>query len=126
MKFPKVSLKGNRCRVELTAAEQSALDREIQRQCAAGKAKFDKEHAREIVAMFLWTSHEIFGHGPLKMKRQYIQFTTQLKALIEKFEMDDFDGAWLCTRQLEQYLAKHGTSLDDWDKESEEETCEDS
>lgn len=120
MRFQKVNLKGNRCRVELTAAEQSAMEREIQRQCAVMKAKFDKEHSREITAMFLWTSHVLFGHGPKRMKHHYIQFKKRLNDLIEKFEMEEFDGAWLCTWQLEQYLAKHGTSLDDWGKELEE------
>lgn len=102
--------------VTLNAAEQRALDKEIKKQCA----EFDRKNSREIVAMFLWVSHEVFGHGPKRMKRQYKKFNTELKKLLERYEMDDTDGAWLCTYKLNQYLARHGTCLDDWYEENDD------
>lgn len=96
----------------LTAAEQKAMNLEIQRQCA----EFDKKNAREIDAMVLWVLHEVFGFGPERLRRFYNSFNGQVEALAERYQMtDDGDRVWLCLHKLKEY----GIDLEEWEREAQ-------
>ena len=85
----------------LTAAEQKAMNMEIQRQCA----EFDKKNAREIDAMVLWVLHEVFGFGPDRLHKFYKSFNGQV----------DGDQVWLCLHKLKEY----GINLEEWEREAQ-------
>lgn len=96
----------------LTAAEQKAMNMEIQRQCA----EFDKKNAREIDAMVLWVLHEVFGFGPDRLHKFYKSFNGQVEALAERYQMtDDGDQVWLCLHKLKEY----GINLEEWEREAQ-------
>ena len=99
--------------MEFTAAEKKAMNMEIQRQTA----EYDLKNSRELSAIFLWILHEVLpsgSFGPTKMKKVYMSFMPELKALCERYQMtDDGDDLWLCTHKLKEY----GVDLEEWDKE---------
>ena len=82
----------------LTTAEQKAMDMEIRRQIAELDAKNDKE----IDAIILWILHHKFGFGEIRLKRFHDNFIPEIKALIDRYEMEECDDAWLCTRMLKE------------------------
>ena len=92
----------------LTAAERKALNLEIQRQLA----EYDLKHELEIEALILWTLHDQFGFGPIRLKRFYDGFNSALKALVRRYELEDTDDVWLCTHKLKEI----GVDLEDWGK----------
>lgn len=97
--------------VKLTKAEQRVLDEEIRKQAA----EFDRKHGQEIVAMVLWELHDIFGFGEKRLRRFYDQFSPHLDELIERYELDSSDDAWICKKKLKDELQ---IDLDIWDAES--------
>jgi len=93
----------------LTAAEQKAMNMEIQRQLA----EYDIKHANELDAMVLWHLHEEFGFGPKRLKQFYDTFAVRLNELLERYAMDDSDMVWLCTYKLKEY----GIDIEKWNEE---------
>lgn len=98
--------------IDLSKSEREALDREVRK----AMAEYDDKNAIEIDAMVLWILHEKFGFGPIRLKRFHDSFVPAIKELIERYDMSDKDGAWLCTHKLKEY----GIDLKDWSKEDEE------
>lgn len=82
-----------------TASEQKAIDMEIQRQLA----DYDKKHADELDSMILWQLHEQLGFGPKRLKRFYKNFAPAVEELRKRYEIEDSDQVWLCTRKLKEY-----------------------
>ena len=95
----------------LTAAEKKAMDLEIQRQFAEYLSKSENE----ISAIILWELHEQFGFGPKRLKYFYIHFGKSVKELIARYELENSDDIWLCTRKLKEI----GVDLDEWKKYTE-------
>ena len=95
----------------LTAAEKKAMDLEIQRQFAEYLSKSENE----ISAIILWELHEQFGFGPKRLKYFYIHFGKSVKELIARYELENSDDIWLCTRKLKEM----GVDLDEWKKYTE-------
>lgn len=95
---------------EFTAAEKRALNMEIHRQLA----EYDKKHTREIDAIILWTLHEKFGWGEVRLKRFYDEFSKEFENLLGRYEVDVSDGVWLCTKRLKEL----GIDLEEWEKDS--------
>ncbi len=93
----------------MTAAEKKAMDLEIQRQLA----EYDKKHALEIDAMILWVLHEQLGWGEKRLRRFYEHFAGEIDALLQRYQMDNDDAVWLCTRKLKDY----GIDIEQWDRE---------
>ena len=92
-----------------TSAEKKAMDMEIQRQLA----EYDRKHELEIDAMVLWVLHVTEGFGEKRLKRFYDGFAPALDALIHRYDMDDSDQVWLCTKQLKE----HGIDISKWHDE---------
>ena len=118
----------------LTSAERKALQLECERMIAEERAamkaeyektqqdilkdleEFNNNNLKEIDAMFLWRLHEHEGWGRTKLKRFYIDFHNDMKALGKRYEMETSEEKiWLCTHKLKEY----GVDLDEWEKEVE-------
>lgn len=95
--------------VSFNTKEQKAIDTEILRQCA----EYDKKNADEVDALILWLLHEKFGFGKKRLRAFYDYFSTELDALVKRYEMGDEDKAWLCSRKLRDY----GIDISEWNKE---------
>ena len=96
--------------MDLTANERKAMDAEIKRQLA----EYDKKHGLEIDALILWVLNDEFGFGPKRLRRFYDCFADSIKALIDRYELDDADGIWLCTRKLKD----KGIDIEAWHNEN--------
>lgn len=97
--------------VDFTAAEQKALDAEVKRQLA----EYDRKHAMEIEALNIWIMRELFGFGETRLKKFHDEFYGQMKELIDRYEMDNEDAPWLCTKKLKE----KGIDLEKWVKEDD-------
>ena len=82
---------------------------EIQRQLA----EYDRKNLLEIDALILWRLREQFGFGPKRLKKFYDEFAPAIEALVKRYEMDDSDQIWLCTRMLKN----EGIDIEKWEKE---------
>lgn len=98
-------------RATLTVTEKKAMDLEIQRQLA----EYLNKSEDEISAIILWELHEQFGFGPKRLKDFYIHFGKSVKELIARYELENSDDIWLCTRKLKEI----GVELDEWKKYTE-------
>ena len=94
---------------DLSSAEKKAMQIEIHRQIA----EYDRNNLNEIDAVILWTLHEEYGWGRIRLKRFYKSVNTAIRKLLDRYEMDDSDSVWLCTYKLKEY----GIDLDEWEKE---------
>lgn len=85
---------------------------EIRRQLAEA----DKKDSLEIDSMILWILHDKYGWGKRKLKDFFDTFTQELKALTDRYVMEDCDTVWLCTRKLKDA----GIDISEWLAESEQ------
>lgn len=107
MRVKKVS--GRIYGADLTTAEQTAMDLEIQRQLA----EFNLRNEREIDAIILWELHQQLGFGPRRLKRFYRNFGVGLHKLIQRYQLNTNDEVWLATHNLKEY----GIDLETWERE---------
>lgn len=94
---------------ELTASERKAMDLEIQKELS----QYERKHINETDAIALYVALETFRCSKKKLKEYYIGFDTLFRELLDRYEMDVSDGAWLCTRKLKQM----GIDIEEWAKE---------
>lgn len=92
----------------LTAAEQKAMNMEIQKQIA----EYDRKNIMEMDSIVLWQLHEQFGFGPKRLKRFFDNFIPAMEELVERYEMEDSDQIWLCTHKLKEY----GIDIEEWSR----------
>ena len=92
----------------LTAAEQKAMNMEINRQIIEA----DKKYTVDVDAMILYTLHIHLGFGKKRLRRFWEAFQVEHKKLIDYYQMPD-DGAWLCRRLLKDI----GVDVEEWNKE---------
>lgn len=97
--------------VTLTAAEQKAVDREIEKQLA----EYIRKCNLEVEAKVLWALREVFGFGEQRLRRFYDNVDLNLDALADHYEMGDDDLFWLCTRKLKEI----GIDIEAWQEENE-------
>lgn len=91
----------------LTNAERKAMNIEIHKQMA----RYTRNHAVEIDALFLWYLHEELGFGVKRLKNVYLGFMPRLEAMCKRYEMtDEGDDVWLCTQKLKEI----GADLHKW------------
>lgn len=93
----------------LTAAEQKAMRIEIHK----ALVEYDRRNLLEMDALVLWVLHEHFGFGKKRLKEFYDCFVPEVMGLIKRYELDDTDHIWICTRKLKEY----GIDLEEWKKE---------
>lgn len=110
--------KGKIFGVDLSNNERRAMEKEFAKEFA----EFDKAHADEIDSLVLWVLHEEFGFGPGRMKRFYKAFMPAMQDLLKRYEMEDGEQVWLCTHMVNEYLSRHGTSLEEFKKEENNES----
>lgn len=98
----------------LTNAEKKALEIEVRKMVAA---ELEKAWT-EVDAIILWQLHinKRTRFGKSRLRGFYDDFVPELEALIERYQMDDSDDTWLCTRKLKEM----GIDLDEWRKQNEE------
>lgn len=94
---------------DLTREEERALDIEIQKQLA----EYDRKNSNEVDAMVLWILHTEFGFGEKRLKQFHTRFCPEMEALCKRYEMDNTDGAWLCTKKL----LDAGIDISKWNEE---------
>lgn len=83
---------------ELTSAEKKALDLEIKRQLE----EYDKKHIKEFDAMILWVLYSEFDFDVEDLKRYRDKFHSEIEKLIQRYELDDSDDIWLCSKLLKE------------------------
>lgn len=84
---------------DLTREEQEALNMEIQKSIK----EYDRNNTDEIDAMILWNLHLIFGFGEKRLMQFYNNFSKDLHAMCERYELiDREDELWLCTHKLKE------------------------
>lgn len=95
--------------VTLTAAEQRALDAEINRRLA----ERTKRHTLEIEARVIRQvkRHTDWDEG--RLKRFYDDFDDDINDLVKHYELSDDDASWLCTRELKL----EGIDIEKWSEE---------
>lgn len=98
-----------KARISLTSAERKALDKEIEKQLA----EWDIKHMTELSALILYVLHSTFGFGKKRLKDFYFQFADEIFELTQRYDLDDSDDVWLCTKKLKEY----GIDLPEWEKE---------
>jgi hypothetical protein len=96
---------------DLTKAEQQALTIEIRKEIAAQQVNI----AQDLDAIILYHVHRCTGYGAVRLKRFYMDFIKDHRALIRTYEFDEEDAAWYAKQQL----GKMGIDLDAWYKEAE-------
>lgn len=93
-------------------SQKKSMEMEIRRQLAEA----DKNDSLEIDSMILWILHDKYGWGKRKLKDFFNTFTQELKALTDRYVMEDCDTVWLCTRKLKDA----GIDISEWLAESEQ------
>ena len=92
-----------------TAAEQKAIDMELNRQMA--------EHLRktnvELEAILLKRVRDKLGYGEEQLREFFDTCDNDIARMIKYYELNDTDEAWLCTRQLKE----EGFDIEQWYKE---------
>lgn len=93
----------------LTAAEKKAVDIEIQKELA----EYTRKHNTEIAALVLRELRRQFGFGEKRLRQFYEGFDKGIEELINRYEMEESDDIWLCTRELKE----DGIDIEKWREE---------
>lgn len=96
----------------ITNTQREAMNREILKQLA----EYDIKNEDEIDAIVLWWLHEEKGWGPKRLKEAYFGISNGVRELIKRYELDDSDSAWFCTKRLKEA----GIDISAWRNELEE------
>lgn len=100
-------VKGQVLGAVLSTSETKAMNIEIQKQFA----DYERRHAIEVDAIFLWQLHIQLGLGPERLKRFYENFRPELDKLIDRYEDGvPKDDIWVSTQALKDY----GIDLEKW------------
>ena len=94
---------------ELNAAEKKAMNLEIDRQLA----EHTRKHQVEIECLFLRELRQKYGHGEVRLRRAFDDFSNDLDELIARYELGDEDKLWLATKQMKD----EGFDVEKWHRE---------
>lgn len=97
--------------VQLSKAEQRALDAEIKKQIV----EHDKQYDIDRESSILWMLHTEFGFGPKKLKRAWELMYSSGASLRKHYEMSPDDDGWLCRKMLKET----GCDVEQWYKDLE-------
>ena len=95
--------------VELTAAERKAFDMEARRILV----EHSRKHELEIEAMVIRQLRKATGWGEVRLRRFFNSFDNEIFQLCERYEMEEDDAPWLCTREL----LEEGFDIEKWHRE---------
>ena len=91
----------------LNSSEKKALDMEIRNQFA----EYSKKYELEIEAMVLLALRKEFGFGEKRLKQAHKALSKGIDDLVDRYQMNDEDAAWLCTYKLKE----EGFDISRWD-----------
>ena len=94
---------------ELTAAEKKAMNIEIAKQLA----EYTRKYQVEIESIFLREMRHKYGHGAMRLRRDFDDFANDLDDLIARYELGDEDRLWIVQQQLKQ----EGFDVEQWHRE---------
>lgn len=94
---------------ELTAAEKKAMNIEIAKQLA----EYTRKYQVEIESIFLREMRQKYGHGAVRLRRDFDEFANDLDELIARYELGDEDRLWIVQQQLKQ----EGFDVEQWHRE---------
>ena len=94
---------------KLTNAEREALNIEIRKELA----EMTRRHEIEMDSIILWEMMAQLDLDIDTLHKFYVAFGPSLKALIDRYELDETDDVWLCTRKLKD----KGIDIEAWRKE---------
>ena len=94
------------------AADQRALDQEINRQIIENDRRFDMDKESSI----LWMLHVHFGFGPKRLKKAWELFYSETVKLREYYQMEQEDDGWLARQKLKEI----GCDVEQWFKDFED------
>lgn len=94
---------------DLTAAEKKAMNIEIAKQLA----EFTRKHQVEIECIFLREMRHKYGHGAVRLRRDFDDFSNDLDELIARYELGEEDKLWLAQQQLKA----EGFDVEQWHRE---------
>jgi hypothetical protein len=97
----------------LTSAERKALNIEVQKTVA----EINEKNLVEMDAIILWVLHDQFGFGIKRLRQFFDVFEVAINDLNKRYEMDDDDKIWMCTRMLKDI----GIDIKVWHEEKEAE-----
>lgn len=102
--------KGKVFGASMTAKEQEAMNIEISKQIA----EKDKLYYRDLSILILYALHKHLGFGKKRLKRFYLAFNEEHKALTDHYEMPGNENdVWLSNKKLEEI----GVYVDEWEAE---------
>jgi hypothetical protein len=94
---------------ELTAAEKRAMNIEISKQLA----EYTRKYQVEIESIFLREMRQKYGHGAVRLRRDFDDFANDLDDLIKRYELGDEDRLWI----VQQQLKAEGFDVEQWHRE---------
>ena len=107
------SYKGKVFGAELTAAEQKAMNIEINRQLV----ERDRQYTEDIDAMVLYTLMAHYGWKKKRLKKFWNAFIEEHNALREFYQIESHDdNVWLAHRMLKEI----GVDVHQWYEEEKE------
>lgn len=80
----------------LTAAQKKAATKEIDLQIAESMKQLNVD----LCAMFLYVMHIRCGHGKKRLQDDWKVFQPILDELIKRYQFDETDRTWICSRKL--------------------------
>lgn len=92
-----------------TAAEQKAIDMELDRRIA----ELIRKTNIEIEAILLKRARDKLGYGEKRLRELFDGCDDDIARMIQAYELSDRDAAWLCTRQLKV----EGFDIEQWYRE---------
>lgn len=110
--------KGNRNRENRSHKKEPGVTNEqrrtIRREVNKAILKADREYSGNFAAGVLWALHTIFGFGPVRLRRMWVEYRKLHDQLREYYELeDDQDTCFVCRQRLNDY----GIDIDEWERE---------
>lgn len=95
--------------VKLNAKEEKAFDMFSRRRLA----EHTRQHELEIEAIVIRQLRRLTGWGETRLKRFYDDFAPEMMSLVDRYEMEEVDAPWLCTKELKE----EGFDIEAWHRE---------
>jgi len=102
--------KGRICEVVFSPKEQEAIDKEVTKQLR----KEIRRMEMDFDASMLWMLHEVFGFGPVKLRKAWEKMYQSNRQYELYYNLDVGDGTWMCAEKLKEY----GCDVKQWYKDA--------
>lgn len=96
---------------------RAAMEAEAERMAKEAIEDMNRQNEDELDAMVLYILHSEFGFGEKRLRRFYDQFSTGLRELGERYQMNEYDDRlWLCQTKLKEA----GIDISEWKEKKED------